>query len=112
MSRGDVWWAHLGDPKGSEPVLRRPVLIVGSDSFNRSKIRTVTVAVLTSNVRLAQAPGNILVKRRSAGLPSDAVVNVSALVTLDREALSEQCGRHTAVQMARVDDGLRLALAL
>jgi len=107
-----LWWADLGEPRGSAPGLRRPVLIIQADAFNRSRIRTVTVAVLTTNIRLAQAPGNVLVKRRGSGLRQDSVVNVSSLVTLDRGALEERCGRLTAEQLARVDDGLRLALSL
>ena len=90
MKRGDIWWAELRDPAGSEPGYRRPVLIVQSDAFNRSRIRTVVAVVLTSNERVAAAPGNLALSRRESGLPRPSVVNVSQVVTLDRDFLAER----------------------
>lgn len=110
--RGDVCWADLGKPRGSAPGYRRPVLVVSSDRFNASSIQTVTVAAMTSNQRLSTAPGNVLLDANDTGLDRDSVVNVSAVLTLDRGALEHRTGRLTTAQLRSVDRGLRLALAL
>ena len=112
IQRGEVWWADLGEPAGSEPGYRRPVVIVQSDAFNRSRIDTTIVVVLTSNLGLLDAPGNVLVPRKESGLKKDSVANVSQLATLDRLALTERCGRLHGPLMAAVDDGLALVLGL
>jgi len=112
IARRDIWWAELEPPRGSEPGYRRPVLVVQADSFNRSRIKTVVAIILTSNLRLVDAPGNVLVPAKSAGLPRDSVANVSQVVTLDREFLVERAGRLPARLMANVDAGLRLVLDL
>jgi mRNA interferase MazF len=112
IQRGEVWWADLGDPAGSEPGFRRPVLIVQADAFNRSRIDTTIAVVLTSNLRLLDAPGNVLVPKRASGLPKDSVANVSQLVTLDRSDLTELAGKVSAAILAGVNAGLRLVLAL
>jgi len=112
MKRGEVWWAALPEPTGSGPGYRRPVLVVQADDFNRSRISTVVVVVLTSNVALAQAPGNILLKARHAGLSRDSVVNVSQLLTVDKRLLTEKVRTLDSMSMAEVDDGLRLVLAV
>jgi mRNA interferase MazF len=93
ISQGEVWWADLGDPAGSEPGYRRPVVVVQADSFNRSALRTVVAVPLTSNIRWATAPGNVLLTSRATGLPRDSVANVTQIVTLDRSVLVEQVGR-------------------
>lgn len=92
IAQGDVWWADLGEPTGSEPGFRRPVLIVQGDSFNRSGLRTVVVVPLTSNLRWADAPGNVRLSPRMTGLDRDSVANVSQVTTLDRAALTERVG--------------------
>ncbi len=92
IAQGEVWWADLAEPAGSEPGFRRPVVVVQGDAFNRSRISTVVCVALTSNLRWAEAPGNVLLGARLTGLPKDSVVNVSQLVTLDREALTERAG--------------------
>ncbi len=112
VERGEVWWADLAEPRGSEPGFRRPMLIVQADSFNRSRIRTVVAVALTSKMRLLDAPGNVLVPGEEAGLPRDSVANVSQVVTLDRDYLGERCGTIGSKVMTRVDAGLRLALDL
>ena len=112
VERGQVWWADLGEPAGSEPGFRRPVLVVQSDAFNRSRLRTVLAVVLTSNVRLVDAPGNVLIPAKAAGLPRDSVANVSQIITVDREFLSEQAGRIRGQLLKDVDHGLRLVLSL
>lgn len=112
MQRGEIWWAALPAPKGSGPGKRRPVLVVQSDAFNASRIRTVIAAVITSNLDLAAAPGNVLLRRRDSKLARDSVVNVSQIVTLDRSFLTERIGAVSKRVSAAVDEGLRLALGL
>lgn len=112
MKRGEIWWASLPDPTGSEPGCRRPVLIVQTNEFNRSAIRTVIVAAITSNRALAAAPGNVELSTRGTGLTVKSVVNVSQVVTLDKGFLTERGGRVSSSAMRRIEDGLRLVLAL
>ena len=112
MKRGEVWWADLPEPAGSEPGYRRPVLIVQADDFNRSRLRTVLAAAIASNLALAHAPGNLLLSRRSAGLERESVVNVSQVVTVDKRFLIEPAGKLSGSQLRQVEEGLRLVLAL
>ena len=112
VERGQVWWADLDEPRGSEAGFRRPLLIGQDDAFNRSRIRTVVAVVLTSNLRLVDAPGNVLIPAKASGLPKDSVVNVSQIVTIDRDFLSEPAGKLRGQLMKSVEDGLRLALSL
>lgn len=112
MNRGEVWWASLPDPIGSSPGYRRPVLIVQADAFNRSRINTVIAVVLSSNLRLATAPGNVRLSARNTGLSKDSIANVSQVITLDKSLLTERVGRLPVSKMREVDEGLRLVLAL
>lgn len=112
MKRGEVWWADLPEPSASEPGYRRPVLILQSDEFNRSRINTIVAAAITSNMRLANAPGNVALSKRSAGLDRESVINVSQIVTLDKSFLSEKAGRLPSAILNEVDEGVRLVLAL
>jgi mRNA interferase MazF len=112
VQRREIWWAELDEPRGSEPGFRRPVLVVQADAFNRSRLRTVIAVVLTSNVRLLDAPGNVLLGAGATGLPRDSVANVSQVVTLDEDFLIERVCRVPPKLMARVDAGLKLALDL
>lgn len=112
MMRGEVWWADLGLPRGSAPALRRPVLIISADSYNRSELSTVTVTVLTTNVRLASLPGNVMVPADTADLDGDSVVNVTQVATIDRGVLEERIGALPDWLMVQVDAGLGRALAL
>ena len=112
MQRGEIRWASLPRPEGSGSRLSRPVLIVQSDAFNASRIQTAVVAVITSNLRLADSPGNVLLKKKTSRLPKDSVVNVSQLLTLDRSFLSKPVRRLTTQAMTRIDEGIRLVLAL
>ena len=112
MERGEIWWAELPDPEASEPGYRRPVVIVQSNAFNRSRIRTVIAVVLTSNLRLTEAPGNVLIPASDSGLPKDSVANVSQVITVDRTFLTERCGRLPGHLIKSIDDGLRLVLSL
>jgi mRNA interferase MazF len=110
ITRGDVWWAELDEPAGSESGYRRLVLVVQADAFNRSRLQTTIAVVLTSNLRLVDAPGNVLVPRAASGLPRDAVANVSQIVTLDRDTLTERSGKLPGRLLAAVDAGLKLVL--
>lgn len=112
MRRREVWWADLDKPRGSEPGFLRPLLAVQAEAFNRSRLRTVLCLVLTSNMRLLDAPGNVLLPARDTGLPRDSVANVSQVVTLDEDYLLEKAGRIAPSLMAQVDAGLRLVLDL
>ena len=112
IQRGDIWWASLRPPTGSEPGYRRPVLIVQSDDFNKSRINTVLVAILTSNLRLQTAPGNVFLPKRTTRLAKDSVVNVSQVVTLGKSFLTERISTISVDKMSDVDDGLRLVLNL
>ena len=112
VARREVWWADLGEPLGSEPGFRRPVLIVQADAFNRSRLRTTLALALTSNTRLLGAPGNVLLPPERTGLPSESVANVTQLITLEEECLMERAGEISPKLMARVEAGLKLVLDL
>ncbi len=112
VRRGDIWWASLPGPRGSEPAYRRPVVVVQSDAFNRSRISTVIAAVITSNLALASAPGNVELTRKQSGLPKASVINVSQIVTLDRAFLSRRVGRLAPKKMSLLENGLRLVLSI
>ena len=90
--RGEIWWATLPAPSASEPGYRRPLLIIQSDDFNRSRINTVIAAVITSNLRLSEAPGNVLLSKKDSKLPKKSVANVSQLITVDKSFLTEKVG--------------------
>jgi mRNA interferase MazF len=112
IERGGVYWADLGQPVGSRPANRRPVLVIQSDSYNESRLATVLVAVVTSNTALATMPGNVFLPTAVTGLPRDSVVNVTALVTLNKSDLSEQVGQVPSRLLDDVDRGLRRVLSL
>lgn len=112
MRRGEIWWALLPEPTGSGPGLRRPVLVVQSNSFNQSRISTVVVAVITSNVVLADAPGNGRLGKSEAGLPRASMANVSQRLTIDRALLGLRVKALPSQAVARVDEGLRLVPGL
>jgi mRNA interferase MazF len=110
VAQGDVCWADLGEPRGSEPGYRRPVVVVQSDSFNRSTIRTVVCVPLTSNRKWSASPGNVALSQRDTGLPRSSVANVTQLVTLDRHVLSEAIGQLTPSKLELVLSGIDLVL--
>ena len=112
IQRGDIWWVGLRAPRGSEPGYRRPVLVVQADGFNRSGIQTVLVAAISSNLRLAAAPGNVRLARRQSGLSKNSVVNSSQLLTLDKGFFTKRIGRLPSSVMEEVEAGLRLVLSL
>ena len=112
MYRGEIWWANLSEPVGSEPGYRRPVLVVQDDTFNQSLISTVIVVIITSNIRLAEAPGNVLLPKGATGLSKDSVANVSQILTIDKTFLIECIGSLPNNLQEEIDDGLRTILYL
>src|SRR5437870_2671073 len=108
--QGHVYWANLPDPTGSGPGFRRPVVAVQGDALNRSRIRTVVCVPLTSNLRWADAPGNVLLSARTTGLPKDSVANVSQIITLDRGLLIRELGRLSKRQLDLVLGGVDIVL--
>ncbi len=110
ISQGDVWWADLAEPVGSAPGYRRPVIVVQSDSFNRTSLRTVVAVPLTSNLRWATAPGNVRLAPRSTGLTRDSVANVSQLVALDKSTLTERVGKLSSSKLGLVLAGIDTVL--
>ena len=112
MRRGEVWWASLPPPAGSGPGLRRPVVVVQSNPFNESRIATVVIAAITSNLALAEAPGNVRIGKSESGLSKPSVVNVSQVLTIDRSYLTKRVRTLPAQIMSRVDNGLRLVIGL
>lgn len=110
ISQGDVWWADLGAPEGSAPGFRRPVVVVQGDSFNRSRIGTIVCVPLTSNLRWADAPGNVVLPARATGLSKDSVANVSQLVTLDRGVLDEHVVKLSRRRVEMILSGVDVVL--
>lgn len=110
ISQGEVWWADLPEPSGSEPGFRRLVVVVQGDAFNRSRIATVVCVLLTSNLRWAEAPGNVLLASKVTGLPKDSVANVSQLVTLDKSSLTDRVGKLSKAKLELVLFGIDVVL--
>lgn len=110
VTQGDVFWGSLGDPTGSGAGFRRPVVVVQGDAFNASRLATVVVVPLTSNLRWAAAPGNVLLDSERTGLPKDSVANVSLIVAVDRGVLSERVGHLAEAEVALVLAGIDLVL--
>lgn len=110
ISQGEIWWADLANPAGSEPGFRRPVVVVQGDSFNRSRIATVLCVPLTSNLKWASAPGNVLLETRLTGLPKESVANVSQVVALDRSLLTERTGKLSRAKTDLVLAGIDVVL--
>ena len=112
MRRGEVWWAALGRPSGSEPGYRRPVVVLQTDDFNASPIATVVVVAITSNLRLARAPGNVRCGKTATGLDKPSVVNVSQIATVDKQRLLKRVGALPKSKLAEIEEGARLVLGL
>ncbi len=110
ISQGEIWWADLASPTGSGPGYRRPVVIVQGDAFNRSTLATVVVVPVTSALRWADAPGNVLLTVRSTGLDRDSVANVSQVVAVDRERLTERVGKIARVKLELILAGIDIVL--
>jgi len=112
VKRGQIWWAELPEPSASEPGYKRPVIIVQADEFNNSRISTVIAVAITSNLRIADAPGNLRLPKSKTGLAKDSVANVSQILTLDKGFLTEQIGQLDKVTTQQLDEGLQLVLSL
>ena len=112
IQRGEIWWADLPEPTASEPGFRRPVLVVQSDEFNRSRIATAIVVVITSNLRLTAAPGNVFLPHSATGLSKDSVANISQVLTIDKSFLTEKIGDLPKYLLEQVEIGLRLVMDL
>ena len=112
IARGEIWWASLPAPIASEPGYRRPLLVIQSNDFNQSRISTVISAVITSNLQLADVPGNVLFSKKESGLPKKSVVNVSQLITVDKSFFTERIGSISALKLKEVEAGIRLVLSL
>ena len=110
IEQGDIWWADLGEPQGSAPGYRRPVVVVQGDALNRSRIGTVVCVPLTSNLKWRDAPGNVLLSKQTTGLEKDSVANVSLLVAVDKRQLVERVGRISGRQLERVLPGIDIIL--
>jgi mRNA interferase MazF len=107
IERGGTYWADLGAPAGSRPAKRRPILVISADTYNNSRLATVLAVVITSNTDLATMPGNVFLPAAATGLPRDSVVNVTAVVTLNKTDLSEQAGHAPLALLREIDRGLR-----
>ncbi len=110
VSQGEVWWADLVDPSGSGPGFRRPLVVLQGNALNRSRLATVVSVPLTSNIRWADAPGNVLLRARSTGLPKDSVANVSQIIAVDRTLLAERIGRVSRNQLRAIFAGIDIVL--
>ena len=110
VGQGEVWWADLGEPRGSQPGFRRPVVVVQGDALNRSRLATVVCVALTSNVKWAPAPGNVLLSAAATGLPKESVANVFQIITLDKAELSERVGKLSRQKLELVLSGIDVVL--
>jgi len=110
ISQGEVWWADLPAPTGSGPGFRRPVVVVQGDALNRSRIATVVCVPLTSNLKWAGAPGNVLLPARLTGLPNDSVANVSQILSADKELLTQRTGKLPRAQLELLLSGIAVVL--
>ena len=110
--RGELWWADLPEPIGSEPGFRRPVLIIQINRFNQSRLATVLAVAVTTNLALAQMPGNVLIDTAASGLEQDSVVNITQVITIDRHLLLKRIGALPQNLLQRVEQGLRLIQGL
>ncbi len=111
ISQGEIWWAELGQPRGSAPGFRRPVVVVQSNALNRGSIATVICVPLTSNVKWALMPGNIHLAASATGLPKNSVANVSQILTLDKDHLTDRVGRLSATKLDLIFSGIEIVLA-
>ena len=110
INQGDIFWIDLDEPSGSEPGYRHPHVVIQNNVFNRSRINTVVVCALTSNLKRAAAPGNVLLEPREANLPKQSVVNVSQIFTVDKSQLGEKIGTLSSKRVHEILDGIRLLL--
>jgi mRNA interferase MazF len=110
MERGELYWVDFGIPTGSEPGCKRPAIIIQSDTFNQTRIKTVICAILTSNLNLAEAPGNIYIEKEVSNLAKDSVLNISQIYTVDKDSVSEFVIKLPAGYISKIDQSIRLVL--
>ena len=110
IRQGDIYWLDLGEPKGSEPGFRHPHVVVQNNIFNTSRINTIIVCALTSNLQRAAVPGNVLLKKGEGNLKKESVVNVTQVVTVDREDLAEKVGTLSSARVKQIIEGLKLVI--
>jgi mRNA interferase MazF len=110
ISQGDIYWLDLDEPEGSEPGYRHPFVVIQNDAFNKSKINTAVVCALTSNLKLASAPGNVLLKKGEANLPKSSVVNISQVITVDKTDLTEKIGQLSKKRVEEIVSGFEFLL--
>jgi mRNA interferase MazF len=110
IDQGDIYWVDLGEPSGSEPGYRHPHVVIQNNVFNRSRINTVVVCALTSNLKRAEAPGNVPLEKGEANLPRQSVVNVSQIYTVDKGDLVEKIGRLSRRRIRQILDGVMLVI--
>ena len=111
MNRGEIWWAFLPAASGSSAGYRRPILIVQSDAFNASNIHTIIALAITTNLTIANAPGNILISAKQSDLPRDSVINVSQILTIDKRFFADYVSTLSVKLMQQVEEGMRLVLS-
>ncbi len=112
IKRGEIWWAEIPEPVGSEPGYKRPLVIIQSNEFNNSNINTIIAAVITTNIHLAAAPGNILLSAKKSKLPKKSVVNISQLITINKSFFTEKVHTLSNKVMEQIDNGIKLVLKL
>ena len=110
LRQGDVYWVDFGEPAGSEPAFLRPCVVVQNDVFNASRLNTVVVCAITSNLKLETSPGNVLLKKGEAKLPKDSIVNITQMITVDKASLTEKIGSLSQAKLMKVLDGVYLLL--
>ncbi|MBI5741988.1 MAG: type II toxin-antitoxin system PemK/MazF family toxin [Nitrospirae bacterium] len=110
IRQGDIFWVDFGSPKGSEPGYRHPHVIIQNNVFNASKINTVVVCALTSNLKWAKSPGNVLLKKGEGNIPKDSVVNISQIATVDKSFLGDKIGTLPPAKTKQIIDGVKLLI--
>ncbi len=110
IKQGEIYWVDLGEPKGSEPGYRHPYIVIQNNVFNVSRINTVVVCALTSNLKRAKAPGNVLLNKGEANLPKRSVVNISQIYTVNKSDLVERIGQVSEETLRQVLDGIQLLI--
>lgn len=108
IEQGEIYWIDLGEPSGSEPGYRHPHIVIQNNLFNASKINTVVVCILTSNIKRAQAPGNVLLNQGEANLPKKSVVNISQIYTVNKNDLAEKIGKVSEKKFNEIYEGIKL----
>jgi mRNA interferase MazF len=110
IKQGEIYWVNLATPKGSEPGYRHPHIVVQNDVFNTSLINTIVICAITSNIKRASSPGNVLLNKGEANLPKKSVVNISQIFTINKEELAEKIGKVSPQRMSQIIEGIQLLI--